>query len=252
MEENKGENINSLCKKYFTPELCDEPVTESKAALKGKILEQLLNFGDWICDKNFSQFGGRNLFCEVVLNTIESCWQNWEKKAIDSYNSYFAFAVRTNVSNHIDSKKEEINKNNISLDEVYNTENSKNTLEESISDKRDLVNEEIEINEALENVEKYLKSVDIWFKSRKREDWNKAYITAELYDGLHQYFDYYPEKKLSVFSFIDNTIYNLSQEPKNKELAKIIDRDEGQLSRARAKFREQVAILFTSSQDESR
>ena len=29
MLDSKKENINSLCKKYFTPELCDEPVAES-------------------------------------------------------------------------------------------------------------------------------------------------------------------------------------------------------------------------------
>lgn len=30
MTPKKEDNIDSLCKKYFTPELCDEPVTESK------------------------------------------------------------------------------------------------------------------------------------------------------------------------------------------------------------------------------
>ena len=80
MTPKKEENINSLCKKYFTPELCDEPVTESKAALKGKIWEQLLKYGDWICNNNFSYQGDADTFCEIILNTVESCWCKYEEK----------------------------------------------------------------------------------------------------------------------------------------------------------------------------
>lgn len=44
-DNKKEENINSLCKKYFTPELCDEPGSESKRALQNELCKQLVIFG---------------------------------------------------------------------------------------------------------------------------------------------------------------------------------------------------------------
>lgn len=242
--KKEEENINSLCKKYFTPELCDKPITENKAALKNKLFTQLLKYGDWICDKKFSQQGGSGVFCEIVLNTIDACWKNWKKESRESYSSYFITAIKNNVLGIINRKKEE--KNIISLDKIIEKKDDSSdiTLGDLIPDKKNGVYIELERKYALVDVEHYLKAVDAWFKIRQRSDWNKALVTAELYEGLHQYFDYYPNKKKSQFSFIDENIYNLSAKPLNKELSEILGKDEGQLSRARQVFRKGIESLL--------
>lgn len=240
MLDSKKENINSLCKKYFTPELCDEPVAESKMALKGKIYTQLLKFGDGICNKFYSSKGGSELFCEIVIKTIEKCWENWEKESLDSYSAYFAISVKNNVNSFLKSNKEQINLKAISLDSSSRTD-EKTT--ENDEEKKEIA------QEYMKKVEDYLKSVDAWFKIRTRQDWNKSLVTAELYEGLHQYFEYYQNKKITRFNFIDEKIYNLPQEPMNKELAIIIGKSETQLTHKRKEFREQVGLLFNSSQE---
>jgi len=251
MTSEKEENINSLCKKYFTPELCDEPVTESKMSLKGKIYAQLLKYGDWICDTNFSNYGGSDTLCEIVIDIIEKCWENWEKESRNSYSAYFAISVKRKINYILESKQGQINSKAASLDTPIGTDES-STLLDKIEDKMSMENDEEKKDIARENmkkVEDYLKAVDSWFKIRTRQDWNKSFVTAELYAGLHQYFDYYPNKKIIRFSFIDEKIYNLPQEPMNKELAIIIGKSETQLTHKRKEFREQVGYLFNSSQE---
>lgn len=251
MTPKKEDNIDSLCKKYFTPELCDEPVTESKMSLKGKIYAQLLKYGDWICDKDYFSKGGSELFCEIVIKTIEKCWENWEKESRDSYSAYFAISVKNNVNSFLKSKQEQINSKAVSLDTPIGTDGCGTPLdiiEEKFSMDNDEEKKEI-ARENMKKVEDYLKAVDAWFKIRTRQDWNKSFVTAELYEGLHQYFDYYQDKKITRFSFIDEKIYNLPQEPMNKELAIIIGKSETQLTHKRKEFREQVRLLFNSSQE---
>lgn len=251
MTPKKEDNIDSLCKKYFTPELCDDPVTESKMSLKGKIYAQLLKYGDWICDKYYFSKGGRELFCEIVINTVEKCWENWEKESRDSYRAYFAISVKNNVNSFLKSKQGQIDSTVVSLETPCGTDGS-GTLLDIIEDKMSMDNDEEKKEIARENmkkVEDYLKAVDSWFKIRTRQDWNKSFVTAELYEGLHQYFDYYQDKKITRFSFIDEKIYNLPQEPMNKELSIIIGKSETQLTHKRKEFREQVGLLFNSSQE---
>lgn len=245
----KEENINSLCKKYFTPELCDEPVTESKAALKGKIWQELLKYADRICSKNFSEIE-KDFICEKIFDVIEACWKNWEKLPEErSYSSYFYAAVKNKILEYY--KKERLNMNAQSLDVVVdsNESDSGTTFHDIIEDKKTNIEGYFEKKDSLDQIEQYLKSVDIWFKKRKRDDWNKAMITAELYEGLHLYFDYFPERKLSRFDFIDDRIYYLSHTPQNKELAAILRKDEGQLSRSRTTFREQLAVIYNLLQE---
>lgn len=241
LDTKKEENINFLCKKYFTPELCDEPGSESKRTLESKIYFQMLKFGIDICNKNFSDCGD----CEfIIADTISNCWMKWIKNHPNSYSAYFASAIKNNVLSFLESKKDELSQTIISLDEpIQNSENDL-FLVNTIPDKNiDLQ----ETNEILEDVEKYLNLVDIWYNLRVREDWNKTLITSELYDGLHAYFDYYPEKKISKFKFVDENIYNLSENLTNKKLAEILNKDEGQLSRKRKDFRNEMEDLFNKN-----
>lgn len=237
MEEyTRNERINFLCMKYFTPELCDELITESKSALKGKIVTQLIKFGEFLFQKYCKTYQlDFELFCVNVIDVIESCWKNWEKEPKNrKYSSYFAKAIQNELLKISTDK----NSRSISLNEFEDSGRE-------CADQRNLIDSQIEKSEAISLVEKYLKMVNMWFQIRKREPWNTAIVTTELYEGLHLYFDYYPERKISQFTFIDERIFMLPKVPLNKELAQFLGRDEGQISRARKKFREQVATLLS-------
>ena len=236
--ETQEENINSLCKKYINP---DESITDTKASLKAKIYIQIFKLGDYICSKNFSDVDFE-LICEFVPKTIESCWMQWEKnKNTISYSSYFVFALKNEISRYC--KKQRLDIVQVSLDEKFG-EDEDMFLSEKIEDKRINIECELEKKEYLEKVEKYFVITNTWFKVRKREEWNKKLVTAELYVGLHDYFDYYPNKKFTQFSFVDEQIYNLPKEPSNKYLASLLGKDEGQVSKAKRSFRRQINDLM--------
>ena len=247
--EKNEECINSLCKKYFTPELCEKPVTESKIALKNKIFARLLEYGDNICYKKFPKLS-IDIVSNRILDVIESCFTNWgSEKKERNYSSYFFTSIKNELVNFIKSKKESVNVNVYELDKPIGN-NEDMFLHEIIEDENANLQNIIEREENLKNVENYLKAVDSWFKIRKREDWNRILVTAILYDGLRQYFDYYPSKTISRFSFIVESIYNLPEEPSNKDLAKILQKDEGQLSKAKKRFREDILGILNQSNND--
>ena len=99
MEDSKSKEenpINLLCKKYFTPELCDGPVTETPAALKNKAFAELLSYGDKICCKKFR--GKEDHLCMEIVKTIEACWNSWKKSPCSSsYSGYFYKALCNNL-----------------------------------------------------------------------------------------------------------------------------------------------------------
>ena len=239
------ERINSLCKKYFTPELCKTSITESKATLKGKIYTQLLAFGDYLGQKKSNELVDKidfELISELVVQVIESCWENWSKKPRElNYTQYFAQSMKNKLLKFVKSSH-----NYISLDEAFHgkSENKSFSLSAILEDKQNSIDVAIERQENIVEVEDYLKAVGIWFKSRKREEWNKTAITAELYDGLHRYFDQFPHRKTSRFCFIDERVYHLPSAPSNKYIAQLLAKDEGQISRMRKKFRSDIELLL--------
>lgn len=241
----EGERINSLCKKYFTPELCETSVTESKATLKGKIYTQLLAFGDYLGrgkSKSLVDKIDFELISELVVQVIESCWENWSKKPRElNYTQYFAQSMRNALLKFVES-----NHTCISLDENLQdkSENKAFSLSTILEDKRNSIDAAIERQESIAEVEDYLKAIGVWFKSRKREEWNKTAITAELYDGLHRYFDQFPHRKPSRFCFIDEKVYHLPSAPSNKYIAQLLAKDEGQISKMRKKFRSDIELLL--------
>lgn len=100
MEDSKSKEenpVNLLCKKFFTPELCDGPVTETPAALKNKAFAELLSYGDEICRKKFR--GKEDLLCVEIVKTIEACWNSWKKSpCASSYSGYFYKALCNNLA----------------------------------------------------------------------------------------------------------------------------------------------------------
>ena len=226
--EEKEESINSLCKKYFTPELCEEPVTESKNALKGKILKCLIKYGDMLVLKLFPEC--KMDFSMVVLDTIENSWKNWPLENPSGYSSYFYKAIKQNCISEFKKK----DNNNKSADETvyYNSEDDSNKSIYDIKkdEKNPCPDESLESKDCAFQI---IKIVDRVFRLRKRSEWLKAAVTCKLYDGLHACFDSYPNpvNKVEKLSFINLDVYNWKEKPSQQDIAEFVNVDTGQFSR---------------------
>lgn len=121
MTPKKEENINSLCKKYFTPELCDEPVTESKMALQNKICQQMIILGrsvwkkrnykelenlDMISDPNGDADNGcmiSSAMEDAIYEAIANSFNMWKKELPKlSYTAYFYKVLDTEFIKSVD------------------------------------------------------------------------------------------------------------------------------------------------------
>lgn len=121
MTPKKEENINSLCKKYFTPELCDEPVTESKMALQNKICQQMIILGrsvwnkrnykelenlDMISDPNGDADNGYMISSameDAIYIAIAKFFNKWKKELPkESYTAYFYKVLDTEFIKSVD------------------------------------------------------------------------------------------------------------------------------------------------------
>lgn len=109
MAENEKEDINSLCKKYFTPELCEEPVTESKRTLEIKLLNQMIRFARYLFNnspykqmklpKDYQESSdSKNKVVKTIIPTLENaidlsiakCLDRWRKNTPTvSYTAFF-------------------------------------------------------------------------------------------------------------------------------------------------------------------
>lgn len=163
MEDSKSKEenpINLLCKKYFTPELCDEPVTETPAALKNKILAELLSYGDKICCKNFR--GKEKFLCVEIVKTIEACWNSWKKSpCASSYSSYFYKALCNNLKKVCIQKDDEFKE--ISLDSPVGKNGETVTLldfepDDKLENLDDKIENDRKLDRLLYSVEAYIRA----------------------------------------------------------------------------------------------
>ncbi len=164
MEDSKSreENlVNLLCKKYFTPELCNEPVTETSAALKNKILAELLSYGDKICCKKFR--GKEDFLCVEIVKTIEACWNSWKKSpCASSYSGYFYKALCNNLKKACVQKENEFKVT--SLDSpADNSDDGSAILRDIVPDDRlanldDKIENDSKLNNLLSGIEVYIRS----------------------------------------------------------------------------------------------
>ncbi len=227
MAENvKEDNINSLCKKYFTPELCEDCITESKSTLERKLWVQLEKYGKKISQKY--QYVTEEGTEDVLIQTISECFKNWKNGTLNtSYTAYYATALSNNFI------KENIRAGNaaeqVSLDAPKkDSDDYKVTLGDIIEDKnfRNPV-EEVEIKS---EADARFKFIDYCFRIKKGKDWWKSILTCHFYEELHKLVSSYSGIRLNRYSFVDMDIYNWKEPPTQKSVAEHLGKDEGQLS----------------------
>lgn len=214
-EEKKGKDkINTLCKKLFRPDLCEEPVTESKEALQKKLLAQLIRYGDWIVAKKIKENEYID-FSMVVLDTIEKCMEKW-REGIEStaFSTYFYNAVLQNCLNEIKLKDNQ----NIS---VYGANDDEDTpLYDMREDQKNLSAEKKLVEE--DTVLNALKVIDRFYRlkeSKEHKDWLGPLLTCELYEGLHDFSNKFGGAGLKKLKFVDYAIYNLNKKLTRKQVA---------------------------------
>lgn len=237
VEKNeKEENINSLCKKYFTPELCDEPVTETKRALEFKLYKQLERYGKKMSE-TYSYIKQYDIE-DIVQETVITCFKRWKTDAPENYASYYRRVIKNNFIRKNEQNAKRDNKEISSNTPKGNDEDS-DILEDDIQSpdyiKSPFYDKEIKMR---------LRFIDKCFRAKKRADWWKGIVTGYLYDDLHIFFSHYSSEPMQRYSFIDVEIYNWENTPTQKQVAQFLGKDEGQVSRALTAFLENIEELY--------
>lgn len=247
VEKNeKEENINSLCKKYFTPELCDEPVTETKRALEFKLYVQFKRYGrkmsedysQLIKDSNGGEIEG------FIYEAIARCFSKWKKSPLKNDSAYRSYFASTMEKIFIRENKniEKIRKTEISLEASQNGDEKEYSRKDNLEDSSEVSAEELISTE--EEIKMRLRFIDKCFRAKKRADWWKGIVTGYLYEDLHIFFSHYPSEPMQRYSFIDVEIYNWENAPTQKQVAQFLGKDEGQVSRALTAFVENIEELY--------
>ena len=237
VEKNEKEgNINSLCKKYFTPELCDEPVTETKQALEFKLYKQLVMYGRKII--GIYSYNKQYDIEDILQETVIACFEQWKTVSLEKYASYYGKAIKNNFIRK--------NKQN---DKRDNKEISSNTPKGNDEDS-DILEDDIQSPDYIKSpfydkeIKMRLRFIDKCFRARKRAGWWKGIVTGYLYEDLHTFFSHYPSEPMQRYSFIDVEIYNWENAPTQKQVAQFLGKDEGQVSRALTAFVENIEELY--------
>ena len=229
----KEDNINSLCKKYFTPELCDEPVTETKHTLELKLWTQLEKYGHKVA-QNYSALSSCDRE-DVIIFTIGECFKNWKKAAPDSlYTVYFGRSLKNNFAKQNKKVQKEIE-----IEQSFEApiKDGGISLEDRMKSNDSAIDSKIGL---IQEAKKNFKFIDYYFLIRKRADWWKSLITGYLYEDLHQFAELSPETDLNRFSFFDKVVFNFIEPPTQKMIAKYLGKDEGQISLALKTFSEGI------------
>ena len=163
MEDSKSKEenpVNLLCKKFFTPELCNEPVTETPSALKNKILTELLSYGDKICCKKFR--GKEDFLCMEIVKTIEACWNSWKKSPFaSSYSGYFYKALCNNLKKICVQNEDEFKV--ASLDSPVDNDDGSAILRDVVPNEKtasldDKIENDSKLNKLLDDIEVYTRA----------------------------------------------------------------------------------------------
>ena len=243
MAENvKEDNINSLCKKYFTPELCEDCVTESKSTLEKKLWVQLEKYGKKISQKYHSVTDED--IEDVLIQTISDCFKNWRKGTPStSYSAYYSASLRNNfMGENIRSKKQGME---LCLDApIDESDSPTSTIGDTIGDESANFTDIVETSF---DAKKQFKFIDKCFRAKKGKDWWKSILTCYFYEDLHKLADSCPDTSLDRYSFIDMNIYNWNETPTQKKVAEYLGKDEGQMS-----TKLKVFINFVKEQYESK
>ena len=228
-ETKKEDDINSLYKKYFTPELCDEQITNSKLTLKHKLQEQLYNYGKKIVNKNFETLDIERRE-DAVIDSIEKCFAKWTENPHDFTHpkAYFSRVINDFAKRQKKKQKSEPSSLNISIGEDDN-----DVLLDLQEDKTSGIEYTIAVDGELDSVVKRLDCLEKGYVSwGKRKDANtrlclSAILTFELSDDFFRWGTILSDDFKRNYSFVNSAVLKLlrqsGKKSKNMTQAKLIE-----------------------------
>jgi hypothetical protein len=248
-KENKEDNINTLCKKCFTPELCNEEIKESKDTLKKKIMAQLYMFGKWCFNQRIMSLSDEekkksplvnrpDLTDDSIIDAIEIILKKGENKEIKGgYSSYF----KAVIFDRFYKKQLLKDENHFSFDEPLNSNESSSedvvTLHDFIEDKKYMpIDNKYESSYSVFDI---LQVVENAYRNKQRKKykaWLSPVLTRELFEGLKHFCNCYGEEKIQKYTFADQSIYNLDKKPTRKSIAESFNVDPSYLKNEIEKF----------------
>ena len=236
--DNATDNIITLYQKYFTPQLCNEPVSETKNSLKHKLQVQLYKYGVYVFNRKFTidDADAKTEICaDVVEDAIEKCFEKWgqDPLSFETPKAYFS-SVIWDFGNR--AKKEYLNKP-LSLDTTINNDTESSEIDYA------------EEKNTFDKYKAYFKFIDSCFLAKKRADWWKSIITGYFYNDLHSFFEKYPGESLKRYSFIDVEVYNFKEKPSQKDVAVYLQKDCGQLNTALNNFIDFISESYSKQKE---
>ncbi|MBP5602413.1 MAG: hypothetical protein J6X78_06770 [Treponema sp.] len=215
MTKTEMDDINSLCKKYFTPQLCDEIITESERSLFIKLYTQLQKYAYKI-SKNYSSLIYDDIE-DVIQNTITECFAKWREEPKTNYTDYFSISIKHAFDKaNIDAKRKKDNER--SMDDTISDDNK--TLEQSIADEKQ--NKKYpELNSIVERLDKLDSFFTKWSNGKYKKRAHKkdestinclsALLTYEMKDDFIQWGLIIKQEYKRNYSFVDKRILNMEK-----------------------------------------
>ena len=234
-EKKETDNINSLCKKYFTPELCDEPVLESKRSLELKLYRQMKNYGKKI-SASYMALSNEDKE-EIIDDALINCFTAWKKSIPEKFTSfYFTTLKHAFINKNIKEGKKKEKECSIN-EENENGESLEATLADESENVK--VDKNIEKEENREIIFHILRIVEDAYRLKMAENskiWLSPALTQKLYDSLTSFIKSYGDLYLKRFTFIDQSILNTGKKTTMKEIAKNLKTNDGYLKKEIDKF----------------
>lgn len=235
MAENVKEDINSLCKKYFAPEFCDEPVTEVKRTLEMKLLKQMIRFARHIFNNSsykelklpreyHESSNPKNKAVKTIIPTLENaidlaiaeCLDKWRKEAPSvSYAAYFGKAFYNKLKDVIDEDIKSISGISGLELQLRQLKDDCNLLGISFSIKEPLTKEELRLLISLGYSESELRKMAKYMMDREIYSLDFEYQEGDSSKSNPTLADFVPDK---------NTTVGFESEDAALDVLKIVDK----------------------------
>ena len=219
--KKEEDNINSLCQKYFTPQLCAVPVTESKRSLEMKLFKQMQMYGNTMASKYQKlTFEDKE---EAIFGAINDCWIMWKKNspANGKFTGYYSITLKHRLDN---SNIFQGDKNTIEVS-IDKEDDNGNHFEDCLAD--DTENHK---HPELEAVVEQLDEIEVFFqkwcngeekKGAHKKDSNtisclSALLTHEMREDFLKWGKILKLEYGRSYSFLNKQILNMNQKI-NKE-----------------------------------
>ena len=243
-EKTKRDNINSLCQKYFTPELCKEKITESPRTLELNLFEQMKKYGCKIAEKYSAlTFEDKE---EIIDDAIFSCIKSWREECPRKGNFtgyYYTVLKRELVKNNIAQGKK--NESEVS---IYNENENGKSSAECLEDKTENQKyPELEaVVEQLDKLESFYQKWCVGEEKKRAHKKNKntidclsALLTFEMREEFLKYGRILKIEYDRSYSFLNKQILNMSQNLSKEKIGSLYGLKRDRASHILADFKKE-------------